>query len=227
MPSRGVFYGTVVVLVALLVVVSTIAAFYYGQDEQNSSQNVKYVGELNTALASYRSLSENFNSSLVGYKLTLTLLASALSNLNTTTPAYRIGSQSLASLWSSYQQLSKSTGRRALVYEVRMLVDFGNGTRRWYNDTAVQPGWNGYVATLVLMNGNIQATWYPQYGEHFVSGIGGVSAGTSNSWFFWEYGSGGWTVAQTGADGLQVNNGTLMAWTLCGYDSNFNPTCRP
>ena len=225
--KKGTLYGVVALFLVLLILVSTVALYYYEEDQLVSSQNHRYQSELNTALSHYSSLSQDFNSSLENYKLTLTLLASALSNLNTTIPAYHLGSQALASLWSSYQQLARSSGRTALVYEVQMLVDYGNGTRRWYNNTAIQPGWNGYVATLVLMNGNIQATWYPQYGEHLVTGIGGVSQGSSNSWFFWEYGSGGWSVASTGADGAQINNGTRIAWTLCGYDSNFNPSCTP
>ena len=227
MPSKGAFYGVVAVFAALLIVVSTVAVYYYGEDQVSSTQNQKYVGELNTALASYDSLARQFNSSLADYGTTLSLLADAVANLNTSTPAYRNASFALASLWSSYQELAASSGRRALTYDVHLLARFGNGTGRWYNDTSVQPGWNGYIASLVLLKGNIQAAWYPQYGEHFVTGVGGVPQGASTSWFFWEFGSGGWTMAATGADGVRVNNGTTIAWTLCGYDSNFNPTCSP
>lgn len=226
MPSRGSFYGIVAVFLALLIVSSSFALYYYGQNQQSSNQSQEYAKELSTALASYRSLSGSFNSSLSDYGQTLTLLSSAVANLNTSTPTYANASLALGSLWSSYQQLSISSGRRALTYSVHMLIDFGNGTRRWYNDTAVQPGWNGYVATLVLLKGNVEAVWYPQYGEHFVTGVDGVGSTSSTSWFFWDY-SGNWTIAPTGADGLQVYNGTSIAWTLCGYDTNFNPTCSP
>jgi len=226
MPSRGSLYGIVAVFLALMIVSSSFALYYYGQNQQSSSQSQVYAMELSTALASYRSLSGSFNSSLSDYGQTLTLLSSAVAGLNTSSPAYANASLALASLWSSYQQLSISSGRRALTYSVHMLIDFGNGTRKWFNDTAVQPGWNGYVATLVLLKGNVKAVWYPEYGEHFVTGVDGVSSTSSTSWFFWDY-SGNWTVASTGADGLQVHNGTSIAWTLCGYDASFNPTCSP
>lgn len=227
MPSRGVFYGVVVVLVALLLVSATVAVIYYGQYQQASSQNQQYVGELNTALSSYRSLSGSFNSSLSGYNQTLALLANAVANLNTSTPAYHDASSALASLWSSYQELASVDGKRALVYEVHLLLDFGNGTRRWFNDSTAQPGWNGYVVTLVLLKGDVQAVWYPQYGEHLVTGVDGVAQTSSQSWFLWEFSGGSWVASQTGADQMRVNNGTAIAWTLCSYDANYNPTCTP
>ncbi len=227
MPSRGSFYGTVAIFVAALVLTSTFAIYYYGQDQQAVSQSQRYSGELGTALAAYRSLSGEYNSSLSAYGSTLALLASAVANLNTSTPAYRNASMALSSLWSDYQRLASFSGRRALVYGVHLLVDFGNGTRTWYNDTSVQPGWNGYVASLVLLKGSVQADWYPQYGEHFVTGIDGTLATSTSSWFFWQASGGKWTLAQTGADGVQMYNGTSIAWTLCGYDANFLPTCSP
>ena len=220
-------YGVVAVFVAVLMITSSLTVYYYGQSQLSSSQNQKYAGELGVALASYRSLSMEYNSSLAGYYTTLSLLATAVANLNTSTPAYKNASLALSSLWSAYQRLASFSGRRALVYSVHLLVDFGNGTRRWYNDTAVQPGWNGYLASLVLLKGEVQADWYPQYGEHFVTGVAGVSQTPTTSWFFWESSGGKWTIAQSGADGLQINNGTSIAWTLCGYDSSFNPTCSP
>lgn len=227
MPSKGVFYGVVAVFLALLIISSSLAIYYYGQYQQTGSRNQKYADELTTALASYRSLSGSFNASLLGYNRTLALLSSAVANLNTSTPAYRNASVALASLWTSYQELSSLGGRRALVYGVHLLVDFGNGTRRWYNNTSIQPGWNGYMATLVLLKGNVQATWYPQYGEHYVTAVDGLSQNSTASWFFWYSSGGNWSLAQTGADGLMVDNGTSIAWTLCGYDANFNPTCPP
>jgi len=225
-PAKGVFYGLIAVFLALLIILSSLTLYYYGQEQQSTSQNQKYADELTTALARYNSLSGSFNASLADYGTALALLSSAVANLNTSTPAYRNASLDLASLWSSYQQLSSASGRKALVYSVHLLLDFGNGTRRWYNDTSIQPGWNGYVATLILLRGNVQAVWYPQYGEHYVTGVDGAPQAPSTSWFFWSF-EGNWTLASTGADGLRVNNGTSIAWTLCGYDVNYDPTCSP
>ena len=227
MVSKGVFYGVVVTLVALLLITSTFAFIFHNDYQQETSQNQKYVKELDTALQSYRSLSTSFNSSLKEYGTTLSLLAGAVANLNTTTPAYHNASAALSALWASYRELSSAGGHRLLVYGVHMVVNFGNGTRRWYNDTSAQPGWNGYVVTLVLLRGNVQAAWYPQYGEHLVTGLGGVSQTTTKSWFLWTVNGGKLTPSQTGVDQLQIINGTSFAWTLCAYDANYNPTCSP
>ena len=224
----------VLVLVALLILSSSLGGSYYFQYQQQKSEAQTYQGELGTALQSYRSLQGSFNVSLQDYSTTLSLLTSAVANLNTSTPAYLNASVALSSLWSSYQRLAKLSGREALVFEVNMLVDFGNGTARWYNASAIQPGWNGYVATLVLLNGGVQATWYPpgyfgpgEPGEHFVSGIGGISDTQSMSWFLWTYNDTSWSVAQVGADLIPMFNGTTFAWTYCGMDVNYNPTCTP
>lgn len=227
MASRGTFYGVVTVLVAALLVTSSLAAFYFYRYQDQASASQEYANELGTALSRYNSLSTSYNASLQDYRTTLVLLTEAVANLNTSTTAYLNASMALSSLWSSYQALASAGGTHVLAYKVSMLVDYGNGTRRWYNGTAVQPGWNAYVVTLVLLDGRVQAVWYPQYEEHFVSGINGVASASSNSWFVWVHDSGGWTVAPTGSDFVRVHDGTIFAWTLCGYDVDYNPTCSP
>jgi hypothetical protein len=234
-PSRGLLYGTVVALVALLIIASGLAAVYYGQYQRESSQSQKYVEELDTALQSYASLESSFNSSLRDYGFALSLLTGAVANLNTSTPEYQNASAALSSLWSSYQALSRESGHRALVFEVHVFVDFGNGTRRWYNDTTIQPGWNGYIATLVLFRGDVQAIWYPpgyflpgEPGEHFVTGIGGISNTQTEFWALWTYNDTSfWQVSQVGADLIPMLNGTVFAWTYCGVDASYYPTCPP
>lgn len=234
MVSKGTFYGMVAILVALLLISSALAAYYYTQYQGATSENHTQAGELGSALASYSVLASRYNSSLGDYNSTLSLLALAVGSLNTSTPAYRTASLDLSSLWGSYQSLVREGGGKAIAYTVHMLVGYGNGTQEWYNDSTAQPGWNGYIASLVLLNGNLNATWYPPGyfgpglpGEHFVTAVNGVSGTGSESWFFWEHAGSQWTVAQSGADLVQINNGTVIAWTFCGYDSNYNPTCTP
>ena len=152
----------VVTLVALLLISSTLALIYYSEYQQSASKNNTYAGQLGAALASYNSLARSYDASLADYYSTLNLLATAVANLNTSTPAYRNASIALSTLWGEYERLAEAGGRKALTYVVHILVDFGNGTRRWYNGTSVQPGWNGYVDSLVLLDGRNQGNWYPQ-----------------------------------------------------------------
>jgi hypothetical protein len=231
--SKGVLSGVIVTAVAVLLITSSFALIYFNEYQQEVATDRSHVSELNSALASYKTLQGSYDVSLRDYNRTLSLLALALANMNTSSAAYKSASAALASLWSSYQTLASVGGRKAPAYQVHMLVDFGNGTRRWYNNTSIQPGWNGYIVTLVLMNGRVQATWYPPGyfgaglpGAHFVSGIGGVSSTQTKFWFILTYSkTTSWQVAQVGADEIPIFNGTVFAWTFCSVNSNYGPAC--
>jgi len=227
MQTKGTFYGIVTIMVALLLISSSLAMVYYGQYQQEASQNQQHVYELDSTLKDYRTLAGDYGSGLSDLNSSISLLANAVSSMNTSTPAYAHASTRLSTLWSSYQILAKLNGSWIPTYSVKMLVDYGNGTSRWYNTTAIQPGWNAYTATVVLLNGRVEAVWYQQYGEHLVEAINDKVSGESNAWFMWTYQKSGWEVSQTGADAVQIYNGTVYAWTLCGYDTSFNPTCTP
>jgi hypothetical protein len=229
MVSRAMFYGVIVVFVALLLIVSTVAASYFYQNQQETEAARNYAHDLNSTIGRYNLLLSNYRNQLGNYSTTLSLLAKALSNLNTSSAAYQSGIGELAVLWGNYVNATRAFKGSYVTYSVSMKVDYGNGTVVWYNDTAIQPGWNLYTATLVLLKGNVQATWYPTFQppEHFVYGINGVISPRTEGWFIWEFDKGTWQVSGTGADPLQAYNRTTFAWTLCGYDQNFVPTCRP
>lgn len=215
----------VAVLLAALLVSLTFGGVYFGQYNRSSAQNRVYARELDAALSNYNSLAGRFNASLKDDNATLSLLAAAVADLNTSTPVYRNASTDLASLWRSYQGLAAGGGR-AITYQVHMLVDYGNGTRVWYNDTRVQPGWNGYVVTLVLLNGSVEASWYPQFGEHLIMGIQGVNDTPNQSWFVLTYSQkSSWQAAQVGVDEVPMNNGTIFGWAFCAENSAYGPAC--
>ncbi len=114
-------------------------------------------------------------------------------------------------------------------YDASILIDYGNGTRGWYNSTSLQPGSNLYTATVLALNGNVNASYSQQYQEHFVTGIGGVEEMNTESWWLWVYDPGNttspWQVAQTGPDLITISNGGVYAWTFCGMTTSYNPTC--
>ena len=106
-------------------------------------------------------------------------------------------------------------------YDSHILIDFGNGTNVWYNDTHFQPGLNLYVATQVITGGQVNATYYPSYSEHFVTAIYNVANSGNNYWGIWTYNStASWQMANVGADDLQIYNGSVYAWF---YGPNTSP----
>jgi hypothetical protein len=116
-------------------------------------------------------------------------------------------------------------------YDANILIDYGNGTRDWYNSTSLQPGSNLYTATVLALNGNVNASYYQQYQEHLLTGIGGVEQTSTKSWFLWTFNPNNstspWQIAQTGPDLITIVNGGDYAWTFCGMDANYNPICTP
>lgn len=218
-------YGATLVLVALLIVGVAAGVYYYYEYNQATQSKNEYVSELVTATSQYNQLASNYNTSLSLINKTLSLLVGTVAVVNTSLPIYTQASVELSQLWNEYLGLSPAKNS---VYSVNVLFDFGNGTMQWYNDTQVQPGWNMYVTTVLISKGNLQAQWYPEYQEHFVSGIDGISNSKSMYWFLWTYNStASWQVAQVGADALPAYNGSVFAWTYCGVTASYAPTCTP
>lgn len=212
-------------MVALLIISATAGAYYFYEDQQATQSKNQYVSELTKATSQYDGLASNYNASLSLYNETFSLLVGTIAVVNTSLPIYHQASTQLSQLWSRYLGLKPASSS---LYSADILIDFGNGTRHWYNNTQVQPGWNMYVETVVLSHGDLQAQWYPQYQEHFVSGIDGVSNTKTNFWFLWTHNStASWQTAEVGADMLPIYNGSVFAWTFCGADASFAPTCKP
>lgn len=223
--KSGALYGLTLVLVALLIISAVSGIYYYYEYGQATQSKDRYVSDLVTATSQYDKLASNYDSALSLGNKTLGLLVGTIAVVNTSLPIYEQASGELSQLWSQYLSLRPA---KSSLYSADILIDFGNGTRHWYNGTQVQPGWNMYVATVVLTNGNLQAQWYPQYQEHFVTGIDGISSTKSLYWFLWTYNStASWQVVQVGADELPVYNGSASAWTYCGMSPSYAPTCKP
>jgi hypothetical protein len=133
-----------------------------------------------------------------------------------------------ASVSSNNSIYLKQLDQLGVKYTPNILIDYGNGTSTWYNDTALAPGSNLYTATVLVTNGNVNASFSEQYQEHFVTGIGGVGNTNTEFWWLWTYNStASWQTAMVGPDDLPITNGVVYAWAFCGMTSSGNPTCTP
>ncbi|MEM3684123.1 MAG: DUF4430 domain-containing protein [Conexivisphaerales archaeon] len=221
--SASLFYGVAAILLAMLVIAGSIAALYYAKYSSEEGNYASLVQQSQSLQKSLQNLNSNYTALLGYYNKTLLLLANSASQLNTSSQAYANISQELPLLWKEYQRLYASV---AELPKADILVEFGNGTRIWYNVT-YQPGWNLYIATLVALNGKIDAIYYPSFGEHFVTGIAGVENNQTASWFLWTY-NGSWQMANVGADDIIVSSGSSYAWTFCTYNpATYQPNCSP
>jgi len=226
MTSRSTLYGSAALAVALLVIEGTVGVYYYTQYAGERVAGQMLVQELKDIDTRYALLAANYNGLLSNYSRSISLLSRSIAVVNTSQPVYREASRELSALWREYLVLKPASTE---LQQDSVLVDFANGTRSWYNNTQLQPGWNLYIETVVLMKGNVVAQWFPQYGSHLVSGIGGAGSTSTKYWFIWTYDdkTRSWQQAQVGADQLQTQDGSVFAWTLCAVDQNFQPNCKP
>jgi hypothetical protein len=115
-------------------------------------------------------------------------------------------------------------------YKTDILIGFGNGSSKWYNDTLVPPGSNFYTATVLATNGNVNSTCC-EYGSHLVTGIDGVQSNSTVYWWIWIYTTNTtspWQIAPVGPDEMSItNDSSMIAWTFCGATAAGNPTCTP
>ena len=90
------------------------------------------------------------------------------------------------------QYLDTLSSLNEVSYKVNILINYGNGTKRWYNQTTIPIGWSFLNATLKATEGKVEGTWYP-FGV-FVTSINGVR-GTGQQfwlWFHWDKAKGKW-----------------------------------
>ena len=98
---------------------------------------------------------------------------------------------------------------------VNVLMNYGNGTVRWYNYTNAPSNWNLYDLTLYVADCNVDATFYgPPLNEHFVKAINGLRAAGQYSWSIWTYcqGPSVWVYSSVGADQVVLKSGEILAW---------------
>ncbi len=124
---------------------------------------------------------------------------------------------------------SRGSGNRSgtnITYiEVDTFINYGNNTANWSNDSKVPLGWNFFNLTLFLAKGNVNATWYPSFKEHFINAINGVTADSSHYWSLWVFcrKDQAWALSVVGADDIALSNNQGLAWYLISYTGNGPP----
>src|SRR5438093_9089517 len=69
---------------------------------------------------------------------------------------------------------------------VNTLINYGNGTIKWYNQTTVPSSWNAYALTMYVTKCDVQTRYYgAPLNEHFVTGINGATEHAALSWTIW------------------------------------------
>ena len=119
--------------------------------------------------------------------------------------------------WLQYNDLSKQVS--GLHITVNIGVDYGNGTRAYYNGTQAFTG-----ETVLTVTERVAAvkTASSSLGT-YVTSINGLEVQSDYGWTYWPWNSTGnsWDFAPVGADVYQViANGSTFLWY---YQNTFNP----
>src|SRR5437016_7217336 len=93
----------------------------------------------------YALLASAYNGLLSNYSRSISLLSRSIAVVNTSQPVYREASRELSALWREYLVLKPASTQ---LQQDSVLVDFGNGTRSWYNNTQLKQGWKLYNETV-------------------------------------------------------------------------------
>lgn len=119
-----------------------------------------------------------------------------------------------------YQGLYEDTLRdlEAVTIHVSLLINYGNGTREWHNNTRVPVGFSVLNATLAVAEVDYAIG---QYGA-FVTAINGVGGDTGMFWIwlYWNATSSEWKTGPVASDMHVLHNGDLVAWS---YTSEWPP----
>jgi hypothetical protein len=113
-------------------------------------------------------------------------------------------------------------------YKVDLLINFGNGSKTWYNETYVPVGMNLLDLTLKSTEGNVTFA-KGQYGI-FVTAINGVGSNPADryySWLWWNFNlpKEQWSLGEVGADQYVLSEGDIIAWYY--QDTSTFPDLKP
>lgn len=149
--------------------------------------------------------------------LFIILGVAALAVISVQAGAYLVNMTDSDARLGSHEPCDRSTASaKQSTICANLLVNYGNGTLQWYNQT-VPTGWNAYQLTVYALNGNVLAQFYgPPLNEHLVTALNGLTEKGSLSWNLWTFCSNqnAWSYSQVGADEIHLSSGESLAWVF-------------
>ena len=95
---------------------------------------------------------------------------------------------------------------------VDIMIDYGNGTIVWINETRIQTGADLMEATGLACNIEYQTS---DFGS-FITKINGVEQDSNHFWL-WNYYDKGWQMGPVGADQYSLHDGDVVGWTYTSF----------
>jgi hypothetical protein len=123
--------------------------------------------------------------------------------------------------YDKYQRISQDLKRKVkeVSTSVNVAIDYGNGSRAWFNETLVPIGATAYNATTKVA----VVETHPQYGESFIVAINGVrqKEGESTYWFWWLWDTAQqkWVFGLTACNEYVLSDNQTVIWYLVNAPS--------
>ena len=98
---------------------------------------------------------------------------------------------------------------------VNILIDYGNGTKEWHNETLVPLGATLFDATRIISEPN-----YTKYSFGvFITSINGVGGDPNHYWlwFIWNSTSKSWEPGPVGCDSHILSEGETLSWVYTKF----------
>jgi len=134
--------------------------------------------------------------------------------------AWAVASTSLGSYYyteyAKSQRLSQDLKQKLgeVSISVNMAIDYGNGTRLWFNETALPIGATVFNATVKVANPEPD----PKYGESFIIAINGVRQNENENkywlWWIWDETQAKWAPGPVADNEYALSNGQNVIWYL-------------
>jgi hypothetical protein len=119
-------------------------------------------------------------------------------------------------LFNNLERLSKMVD--AISVKTNILINYGNGTLQWHNDTLVPFGATLFDATRAVTE--VKYEFYSGLGV-FVTSINGVENNADEMkswlWWYWDFTSSEWKLGDVGCDQHILHRGDVVAWFYESY----------
>jgi len=118
--------------------------------------------------------------------------------------------------YTKYQKLSQDLKQKLgeVSISVNIAIDYGNGTRTWFNETTLPLGATVFNATAKVANPEPD----PQYGESFIIAINGVGQNKNENmywiWWFWDETQHKWTPGPVANNEYTLSSDQTVIWYL-------------
>lgn len=114
--------------------------------------------------------------------------------------------------YTKYQNLYKDTLRdlEALTMQVSILIDYGNGSREWRNNTRVPLGISLLNATRMVAEVNYTVGHWGAF-VNTINNVGG-DPGRYWLWYYWSSSTSKWEIGPVASDAYVLHHGDILSW---------------